>query len=292
MAKKQCVELIVSDCRISRKPQTPVIDAEFAEVSPLSFSSAAKITDFRFRTKIFLIVFILLLAMTSYQVNRVLYVRNSYEKLCDEVVYLQNDYKRMSQENSILLEQSKKSEKELKEAQSKIQSNNKQIKDSIKKINEINASIAREKSWDIPVVRAGVCSNNSYFKTYMDYRAITSRGSTQYRLLHDGTVEYGSDGLIRTHDGYIAVALGSYYGSLGSKYICTLSSGKQIKLFKIEAKANRDTRNGCTARNGDIIEFVIDTKKAKKSYPMAIRMGNFNYSDQFNGKVVKMEKVK
>ena len=63
---------------------------------------------------------------------------------------------------------------------------------------------------------AGVCAYSSV-KTYMDYKAITAKNSTQYKYIRD-YMNIDSSGLLVDEDGFIGVALGSYYGVIGDRY--------------------------------------------------------------------------
>lgn len=133
-------------------------------------------------------------------------------------------------------------------------------------------------------------------KTYMDYRAITAKNSAQYRIIHSDRIEICKDGFLRDEDGFIGVAMGSYFGSVGERYICYLDNGKEIKVIKVEEKANQHTNNGfCGSANNDIIEFVIDTKadwmRKNRSGNGYIFSGNFNHYSEFNGKIVRIDKV-
>lgn len=96
---------------------------------------------------------------------------------------------------------------------------------------EINVDIIKTNVKNIPV-----CSN-SQTKTYMDYKMITNKSSKQWQYIN-------ASGKIKIENGYlmegeyIGVALGSYFGEIGTKYIFTLDTGKQIKVVKIEEKAD------------------------------------------------------
>lgn len=133
-------------------------------------------------------------------------------------------------------------------------------------------------------------------KTYMDYRSITMKTSKQYKLIHSEEINICEDGFLRDNDGYIGVAMGSYFGDIGSRYICHLDNGKDIKVVKIEAKSDKHTIKGfCGIANYDILEFVIDTRaewmrnnKWKNGY---IFSGNFNNYSNFNGRIVSIEKI-
>lgn len=137
---------------------------------------------------------------------------------------------------------------------------------------------------------------NSSVKTYMDYRAITDKTSPQYQFIHSDEITICEDGFLRDSEGYIGVAMGSYFGEVGSRYICRLDNGAEIKVVKVEVKAEQDTVQDFYGKdNYDIIEFVIDTKaqwmqdnKRENGY---IFSGNFNNYEAFNGKIVEIDKV-
>lgn len=130
-------------------------------------------------------------------------------------------------------------------------------------------------------------------KTYMDYRAITHRSSRQWDLLYNKKLfNITIDGYLKTDDGYYAVALGSYFGALESKYIFVLDSGRKIPVCKLDAKADihTDSHNFAGTNARDVIEFIVDTSKmdyarGKNGY---IYNGNFNSVEQFNGAIEKI----
>lgn len=136
----------------------------------------------------------------------------------------------------------------------------------------------------------------SSVKTYMDYRAITDKTSPQYQFIHSDEITICEDGFLRDSEGYVGVAMGDYFGEVGSRYICRLDNGVEIKVVKVEVKAEQDTvQNFYGKDNYDIIEFVIDTKaqwmqdnKWENGY---IFSGNFNNYEAFNGKIVEIDKV-
>lgn len=140
------------------------------------------------------------------------------------------------------------------------------------------------------------CASNST-KTYMDYRATTVRDSTQYRFIHEQLTVDDVTGFLYDKDGFIGVALGSYYGKIGDRYYFTLDSGVVLPLVKCEEKSNMDTDpTGCYhTSDNSVIEFVIDMKKAldyfgrlSNSY---VLNGNYNNYALFRGNIVKVEKV-
>lgn len=150
---------------------------------------------------------------------------------------------------------------------------------------EINVDIIKTNVKNIPV-----CSK-SQTKTYMDYKMITDKTSKQWQYIN-------ASGRIKIENGYlmegeyIGVALGSYFWEIGTKYIFTLDTGKQIKVVKIEEKADAHTNNGCQQKwDGSVIEFVIDSNAFEKSANGYVYNGNFNNNEQFNGHIEKIEMV-
>lgn len=139
---------------------------------------------------------------------------------------------------------------------------------------------------------------DSPIKTYMDYRKITNVSSPQYQYIYNsGEVYICDDGFIRTVDGkdYIGVALGSYFGDIGNRYIFTLDTGVELRVIKIEEKADIHTdSNGYQHKSdGSIIEFVVDTEKMSyaKEENGHIYSGNFNNNEWLKGKIIRIEKV-
>lgn len=134
---------------------------------------------------------------------------------------------------------------------------------------------------------------SSSVKTYMDYTAITSKVSKQWDMIYNQKLfKITIDGYLMTDDGYYAVALGRYFGGLGSKYIMVLDTGIEIPVCKLDAKADihTDSNNFYATNAGDIIEFIIDGTKMDyaRENNGYIYGGNFNKCELFNGNVVKI----
>ena len=142
----------------------------------------------------------------------------------------------------------------------------------------------------------GVCSMSNV-KTYMDYRMTTLRSSAQYKFLNYECTVDEKTGLLYDEDGFIAVALGSYYGVIGDRFYFTLDSGIVLPLVKGEEKADEDTDStGCYHTiDGSVIEFVIDSDIAGEYFYTNengyVLNGNFNNYSLFRGSIVKVEKV-
>ena len=141
-----------------------------------------------------------------------------------------------------------------------------------------------------------VCSSNTA-KTYMDYRMTTVVSSRQYQFIHNKLTVDKKTGFLYDNEGFIAVALGSFYGEIGDRYYFTLESGIVLPLVKAEEKADVDTDwSGCYhTSDGSVIEFVIDADIAKSyfsSYSNGLVLdGNYNNYSLFSGSFVKVEKV-
>lgn len=132
-------------------------------------------------------------------------------------------------------------------------------------------------------------------KTYMDYKLITDKTSPQYKFIQENCRVSGN-GFLMVNDEWYCVALGSYFSdNIGTKYIVTLDSGKQIKIVKAEVKDNLHTcdLNYQHKIDGSVIEFLLDTAKLqdKKTQNGYLWNGNLNNVDEFKGNIVKIERV-
>ena len=108
-------------------------------------------------------------------------------------------------------------------------------------------------------------------KAYTDYRV------AQNQILNSLIV--CEDGYLRDDDGFIAAALGSYFGgyhadSIGTRWIFVCSDGTEIPIVKVDVKHNDHTLDdehmigtisgrydelGNPIRCGEYIEFYVDT---------------------------------
>lgn len=134
-------------------------------------------------------------------------------------------------------------------------------------------------------------------KTYMDYRMTTVVNSTQYQFIHNNLTIDPNTGFLYDKDGFIAVALGSFYGHIGDRYYFTLDTGVVLPLVKAEEKADQDTDSrGCYHLiDSSIIEFVIDSDYAGEYFGDQgnglVLNGNYNNYSLFKGDIEKVEKV-
>lgn len=125
------------------------------------------------------------------------------------------------------------------------------------------------------------------FKTYMDYRCITSVGSAQYELQQQAYTD--ENGFRRIGDDY-CVALGSAYGTeIGTTYSIVLDSGIEFTAILAECKDNKhtDSTNRYIEKNHNIVEYLVDTNKLNE---LALNMGDVSYAG-FEGKITKIERM-
>ena len=138
---------------------------------------------------------------------------------------------------------------------------------------------------------------DSSFKTYMDYRTITSQSSDQYKYIdrwgwsdYDGFMRCDGEHDLGIESDYYLIAMGSYYGSeIGSKYRITTDTGNVFYGCLADQKDDSDTNSTHQwSYNDDVIEFIVDTRKL----PNVIKLyGNCNVYMPLNGKIAKIEKI-
>lgn len=117
----------------------------------------------------------------------------------------------------------------------------------------------------------GICGGGS-FKSYMPMGAL-SKSSGQYKYLINNTKDRG-DGLLVTSDGYIAVAMGPYYGKMGDKFVVTFSNGQKTKVVKVDEKAHfKPGCEGMASRDGSVLEGILSGKNSS-TYRKAKFHGN------------------
>lgn len=140
-----------------------------------------------------------------------------------------------------------------------------------------------------------VCSSSSS-KTYMDYRSINNIRSRQYKFITNYMTVDQETGFLLDDEGFIGVALGTYFGTIGDRFYFTLDTGVVLPLVMVDAKSDSHTYNGCVhAVDSSVIEFVIDNQIASEYFGRfgngLILQGNFNNYSLFRGEIVRVEKV-
>ena len=134
------------------------------------------------------------------------------------------------------------------------------------------------------------CGTSSV-KSYMDRSKITSETSEQHKFIVENME--AKNGLWFDKEGYVGVALGSWFGDIGSRWIFELSSGEVMYTVKIEHKDDKHTINGCTHKyDKSVIEIVVDEET--NPYWIGengfILNGNFNNLEYFEGTITGIRK--
>ena len=130
--------------------------------------------------------------------------------------------------------------------------------------------------------------SNKGFKSYMDYRCITSTSSLQYKLqnIYANTGNYG----IRTVNGRYCIAVGSHFTSDIGQYLdLILENGTVIPCILADQKADihTDSNNIVTMHNGCVSEFVIDSDCLNK---FAMRDGDISScTNEWDSPVVEIK---
>lgn len=142
----------------------------------------------------------------------------------------------------------------------------------------------------IVVSRGMPRETNGRFKTFMDYRTITNKSSKQYALQQECWTD--DDG-IRRHDEYYVVAMGTYYSeSVGKKFVIHFDNGNSIDVIigDIKDNAHTDSSRRFISHNGNIVEFVVDSRKISD---LCGKMGDMSYSSytDLSGGIIKIEEI-
>lgn len=127
----------------------------------------------------------------------------------------------------------------------------------------------------------------SWFKSYMDWRNITSVTSNQYKLQQ--TAYTAANGLRMVDDCY-CIAIGTGWGfGVGTKILVHLSTGVVLNCIVADIKADHETDANNIYHllgDGSVIEFVID-KDILPERPKI--MGDISHlSDEFKGDVLNI----
>lgn len=123
-----------------------------------------------------------------------------------------------------------------------------------------------------------VCSTNT-FKSYMDYRKITAKSTTQWRLQQTSTTnEQG----LRMLNGRYLVAMSKTYGKAGDWIVIIVNERIQIDAIIGDIKAGTD----CTHPDGSMLEFIVDVSQLQSKVRIS---GNVNHL--FTGSITAIYKV-
>lgn len=116
---------------------------------------------------------------------------------------------------------------------------------------------------------------NSGFKSYMSYQAISTTSSPQYVLQNQYayTGEYG----IRQVDGRFCIAIGTFSNAKVGTYVdLVLQNGTVIPCIVGDFKSDihTDSNNMVTLHNGCVSEFIVDKNSLHET---AKKMGDVSY---------------
>ena len=145
--------------------------------------------------------------------------------------------------------------------------NEEEVVNEVDVVSEEPVVVINCKTYEVP--------SNKGFKSYMDYRAITSTSSYQFQLqkLYASTNDCG----IRVVNDRYCIAVGTHFGAEIGQYLdLILENGTVIPcvLSDIKADIHTDENNIVTLHNGCVSEFIVDTSSL---YNMSKLMGDVSY---------------
>lgn len=151
-------------------------------------------------------------------------------------------------------------------------------------VSSVNASS------NTPLVKAdNIPNENTAFKTWMPYTAITNTASLQYKLQENAqTDEHG----LRIYDDQYMVAVGTPYGDVGDKITVTLDTGRQLHCIVGDSKGDRhyhaiyNTNHEFVSAN--VLEFIVDRNTLDQD---AKESGDISSIENFEGEVVSIERI-
>lgn len=129
------------------------------------------------------------------------------------------------------------------------------------------------------------------FYSWMCYSTITDKSSEQYEM--QSTLAYtDAQGFRRIGEDY-CVAMGSYYTNYdcGSRYKITLDNHYTftVVIADIKQDIHTDPTNSYVEHNGNVIEFIVDSKVMPKK---ALTLGNLGwYYPELQGEILSIEKI-
>ena len=151
-----------------------------------------------------------------------------------------------------------------------------------------NGIIVHEPTVFVPVLQATIPTARCYFKSWMDWRAITYRNSRQWRMQQ---ISYTCEAGFRRVDGLYMIALGTYflYNGVGDVFDVTLSTGITFRAVVGDIKCDRhtDPTNRFHLSDGSVVEFVVDRQVMCRSI---LSLGNIS-SAGFPGDIVSIQRV-
>lgn len=127
-------------------------------------------------------------------------------------------------------------------------------------------------------------------KTYMDYRCITAPSSDQWAMQQTAwTDQYGFRRDSET--GYYMVAMGTYYAEkCGKAFEITFDQYNTIRVIVGDIKADVHTDELNQHRNGNVVEFIVDTDAIDEDCRL---MGDMSWTSATNlhGTPIKITEI-
>lgn len=115
------------------------------------------------------------------------------------------------------------------------------------------------------------------FKSYMDYRKIIDKTTSQYRLLRKGKTDIKG---FRKVYGRYCIAVGSRFTrKIGTKIDIRLSTGKMISCILADQKSDQDTDHTHSYHISDhsMVEFLVNEKKMKRRVRTCGDVSHYNF---------------
>ena len=141
-----------------------------------------------------------------------------------------------------------------------------------------------------------VPNEDTSFKSYMSYTAITDKKSLQYKMQQEAWTD--ENGLRRYNDAYM-VAMGTFYANgCGEYFEVTRESGESFTVVTgdIKSDSHTDDRNMYSPiyidgemKYANILEFIVDTSDLSRSVR---RSGNIGTIDRFGGQIKTIERIR
>ena len=164
----------------------------------------------------------------------------------------------------------------LKEQQKLIKKQQKLIKKQQKLIKKQQKQLKKEKLEKNELEVPSKSELKTACASYMSYTAITSKSSPQYKLQHWSKTKTNKAGvrMVTDSDGVkrICVAMGTYYGPVGTKLKIVLENGQSFHAIIGDSKSDRGTDEkhqyhkyiDGTKKSGDhsVVEFIVGDSKA------------------------------
>lgn len=150
------------------------------------------------------------------------------------------------------------------------------------KVNDLIQQLAERKKQKNILSTAKVSS----FKSYMDYRTITNKGSYAYQLQQQAITDENG---LRKINGYYCVAMGTRYGKVGDTLYIETDEGAHWNVILADIKSDKhtDSTHSYTLSNGCMMEFIVDTR----AMPTAIKNSGTVNGLGFQGKITTVKHI-